>query len=224
MNEKVKIIAERYQATKDQIQTEEAAKNALIMPFIAALGYDVFNPLEVVPESIADIGSKKGEKIDYAIKKGDSIIMLVECKRCDNFLDDKNKSQLFRYFAACDVHLAVLTNGLEYHFFSDIDKANKMDDTPFFVFNILNYDDQQLAELKRFTKHEFNIESIMAAAADMKYRSAIQAKLSSYLREPSEAFVKALATDMNYPVRMTQQNIALFSGMVKDAFNQFPDY
>ena len=50
--------------------TEEAAKTALVMPFIQALGYDVFNPSEVIPEYTADVGTKKGEKVDYAICHG----------------------------------------------------------------------------------------------------------------------------------------------------------
>lgn len=48
------------------------------MPFISALGYDVFNPTEVIPEFTADVGTKKGEKVDYAIKKDDKIIILIE--------------------------------------------------------------------------------------------------------------------------------------------------
>jgi hypothetical protein len=69
----VKQISERVEKLKDNLQTEEATKTALIMPFIQALGYDVFNPLEVVPEYVCDIGTKKGEKIDYAIMKENKI-------------------------------------------------------------------------------------------------------------------------------------------------------
>lgn len=65
----VKQISENIPKIKDQILTEEATKNAFIMPFIQALGYNVFNPLEVVPEFTCDIGTKKGEKVDYAIMK-----------------------------------------------------------------------------------------------------------------------------------------------------------
>ncbi|MGL4805360.1 MAG: restriction endonuclease, partial [Bacteroidales bacterium] len=46
----LKMLSERVYKMKDNILTEEATKNALIMPFIQTLGYDVFNPLEVVPE------------------------------------------------------------------------------------------------------------------------------------------------------------------------------
>jgi len=66
---------------KDSLQTEEATKNALVMPFIKdILGYDVFSSLEVVPEFTADHGIKKGEKVDYAIKQEDVIQILIGCK------------------------------------------------------------------------------------------------------------------------------------------------
>lgn len=77
--DKLKKIGERFEKLKDQVQTEEATKNAFVMPFIAALGYDVFNPLEVVPEYTADIGIKKGEKVDYCILKNGEPIMILEC-------------------------------------------------------------------------------------------------------------------------------------------------
>lgn len=221
MLEKIKTIAERYQNTKDQIQTEEAAKTALVLPFIAALGYEIFNPLEVIPEFTADIGSKKGEKIDYAIKQNDQLAILVECKKCDDFAHDKNVSQLFRYFTACDAHLALLTNGIEYHFFADVDKTNKMDEAPFFSFNILNFDDHQLSELKRFAKQDFDINNILSTANDMKYRASIKVKLAEYLKEPSANFVRGLVSDLNFPARLTQQVLAYFTVITKEAFNQF---
>ena len=65
--DRIRVIASRAETTMELLQTEEATKNALIMPMIQALGYDVFNPLEVTPELVADIGTKKGEKVDYAI-------------------------------------------------------------------------------------------------------------------------------------------------------------
>ncbi|MCI5139368.1 MAG: hypothetical protein D3922_13380 [Candidatus Electrothrix sp. AR1] len=80
--DKIKELAVRIPKQIEHIQTEEATKNAFIMPFISALGYDIFNPMEVIPEFTADIGTKKGEKVDYAIKKDDDIIILIECKWC----------------------------------------------------------------------------------------------------------------------------------------------
>ena len=78
--EKIKVLAARVEKQKGSILTEEACKNAFVMPFLNALGYDVFNPEIVIPEFTADVGLKKGEKVDYAIKQNGKITMLVECK------------------------------------------------------------------------------------------------------------------------------------------------
>jgi len=71
--EQLQSLATKTNKLCSVLQTEEATKNALIMPFINILGYDIFDPTEVIPEFIADIGIKKGEKVDYAIVKDGKI-------------------------------------------------------------------------------------------------------------------------------------------------------
>ena len=75
--DQIKQLSERVAKLKENIGTEEATKTAFIMPFIQALGYDVFDPTEVVPEFTCDLGIKKGEKIDYAIYKDCQTIMCI---------------------------------------------------------------------------------------------------------------------------------------------------
>lgn len=65
----VQEIASRAAKQIEHITTEEATKNAFVMPLVNALGYNVFDPTEVVPEFTADIGTKKSEKVDYAIMR-----------------------------------------------------------------------------------------------------------------------------------------------------------
>ena len=123
------------------LSTEEATKHALVLPFIQALGYDIFNPTEVVPEYTADFGLKQGEKVDYAIFREESNgepAMLIECKRVSDPLDVSKASQLGRYFSQTPTHIGILTNGIVYKFFSDIDAENVMDATPFLVIDITN--------------------------------------------------------------------------------------
>ena len=60
--DQLKQFSKRVDSLKGSISTEEATKTAVIMPFFAMLGYDVFNPQEFVPEFTADVGIKKGEK------------------------------------------------------------------------------------------------------------------------------------------------------------------
>ena len=218
--DKVKEISKRVKLQQSFIETEEATKNAFIMPFISALGYDVFNPLEVVPEFTADTGTKKGEKVDYAIKKDDKTIILIECKWSGSDLQANHASQLYRYFSVTEARFAVLTNGLIYQFYSDIDEKNKMDSKPFFEFNILEFEDHQIEELKKFTKSAFSLEDILNTASTLKYAGAIKKILAKELKEPSEAFIRFFVSQI-YDGRITQQVIEQFTDIVKDARNQF---
>ena len=191
--EKVQDIAQRIPKTLDYIQTEEATKSAFVMPLIQALGYDIFNPLEVVPEFTADHGTKKGEKVDYAVKKDDSIVMLIECKWCGKTLDGCHASQLYRYFSVTEARFGILTNGIQYQFFSDLDEPNKMDSKPFFEFDMLDFDEQKVDELKKFTKTTFDLDNILTTASDLKYTNAIKKVFREELDNPSVEFVRYFA-------------------------------
>jgi predicted type IV restriction endonuclease len=218
--DKIKEIASRIPQQIEHIKTEEATKNAFIMPFISALGYDVFNPMEVIPEFTADIGTKKGEKVDYAIKKDNEVIMMVECKWSGCNLSDEHASQLLRYFSVTSARFAILTNGIQYQFYSDIDEPNKMDVKPFFYFDILNFQDHQVNELKKFTKSAFSLNAILATASMLKYTGEVKRILEAELNMPSEAFVRFFASQI-YGGRITQQVLEQFTQIVKEAHKQF---
>jgi predicted type IV restriction endonuclease len=172
--EKIKALAVRVEKQKDNIITEEACKNAFVMPFLNALGYDVFNPELVIPEFTADVGVKKGEKVDYAIKIDGKIAILAECKTCGSDLSQQHMSQLYRYFSVTDARFAILTNGQQYWFYSDLDEPNRMDQRPFFRFDILDYRPSDIAELSKFTQDQFDLDKILTTASTLKYSSAIQ--------------------------------------------------
>lgn len=218
--DKIKELSSRIQKQKAHIQTEEATKNAFVMPFISALGYDVFNPMEVIPEFIADSGIKKGEKVDYAIKKDNDIIILIECKWVGAKIHEVHSSQLYRYFSVTEARFAILTNGIEYLFYSDIDEPNKMDTKPFFEFNMLHFEDHHINELKKFIKSAFSLNDILTTASTLKYTSAIKKILDEELKNPSEPFVRFFASQI-YDGRVTQQVIEQFTQIVKNARNQF---
>lgn len=162
--EKINQFSRRVETLKDQIQTEEATKTALIMPFFQLLGYDVFNPSEFVPEFTADVGIKKGEKIDYAIFLNGELSILLEAKAIDENLD-KHGSQLFRYYATSSARFGILTNGIIYRFYTDLDTPNKMDDRPFLEFNLLNLKDNLIPEIKKFERDNFDCNNILNSAA-----------------------------------------------------------
>lgn len=216
----IRQLAKVYAERKDAIQTEEATKNALIMPFIAALGYEVFNPFEVIPEYTADIGTKKGEKVDYAIIKDDKPIMLIEAKWSGDELDVSKEGQLLRYFHTTPAAIGILTNGHEYRFYTDLDQQNVMDQRPFLQFSICNMNDQIIRELKKFTKTAFSIDEIISTASELKYTGAMKSYLMDQLSEPSEDFVRHMATQV-FEGRLTENAREKFKAITKKAFSQF---
>lgn len=208
-------LAERARNLKNNLLTEEATKNALIMPFIQALGYDVFNPLEVVPELDCDINKKKGEKIDYAIMKDGEPIIVIECKHWEQPLD-LHKAQLSRYFVASKAKFGLLTNGIEYRFYTDLVKTNIMDESPFLSLNIENLRETQIDELQKFMKGNFNIETIMSSANELKYMLELKNCIKDLVENPNPDFVKSLAKNV-YSGKFTESVLAQFTEMVKKA-------
>ncbi len=149
LEEKIKSFIARIETMRDSVLTEEATKTSFIMPFFILLGYDVFDPMEFVPEFTADVEIKKGEKVDYAIMSNGEPVILIEAKSISGKLE-KYDSQLFRYFGSTKAKFAILTNGIEYKFFTDLDEKNIMDSNPFLVINLLDIRDSDIAELKKF--------------------------------------------------------------------------
>lgn len=211
-------LASRVEKMLPQIQTEEATKNALVMPFIQIMGYDVFNPFEVNPEFIADLGIKKGEKVDYAIMKDGEPTILIECKHHQENLDPHN-SQLFRYFHTTKAKFGLLTNGLVYRFYTDLVEKNKMDSTPFFEFKITEIKDAEIAELKKFHKSYFDVESITNTASELKYLNELKSLLHKEIADPSDGFI-SFFTKQVYPKVITAKVKEQFAPIIKRSFNQ----
>ncbi len=221
VTEEIRVEAARIPDRLENILTEEATKTALIMPFITALGYDIHDPTEVVPEFTADFGTKKSSRVDYAIMANGKPIMLFECKSATTNLDEEHASQLFGYFAATEARIGILTNGLVYRFHSDLDTAHRMDHTPFLEFNMLDIDDELLEELKRFAKSSFDVDSTRTAAGNLKYNREIRRILSQQLNEPSVDFVKFFMSRISPGKRMGQNAKSKFTQITQDALNQF---
>ena len=208
-------LASRASQLKDKLMTEEATKNALIMPFLQALGYDVFNPLEVVPEMDCDINKKKGEKIDYAIIKDGEPIIVIECKHWQQDLDI-HKAQLSRYFVATKAKFGVLTNGIEYRVYTDLVNPNLMDEIPFLVFDIEHLRDSQIESIKKFSKEDFDIEKIMGSANELKYMTELKKLIKDIIENPTPDFVKSLAKNI-YSGKFTENVLTQFSELVRKA-------
>lgn len=218
--DKLKEISVRIDKQGSTIQTEEATKTAFIMPFISALGYDIFNPAEVVPELNADVGIKRGEKVDYAIMIDNKPIILIEAKSLGTNLDNVHASQLYRYFSVTDARFGVLTNGAIYRFFTDIDESNRMDPKPFLEIDLANINKYSVKALTKFTKPTFNLENILESASVLKYTREIKNKLFREMNEPSDDFVRLLAKGV-HSGPLTRNVRAQFKDITKTAFTQF---
>jgi hypothetical protein len=219
--ERLVALAAKVQNQRAAIQTEEATKNAFIMPFISTiLGYDVFNPLEVVPEFTADVGVKKGEKIDYAIMREGEVQILIECKTATGQLKIEHASQLFRYFAVTNARIAVLTNGQVYNFYTDLDAPNRMDEKPFLVLDLSDIDETLIPELKKLTKDVFDLDSVISAAEELKYVGALKREIAAQFREPTDEWIKFF-TSRVYDGAYTQKVRTQFTTLVSKATRQF---
>lgn len=213
-------LASRLPRLKETVQTEEGTKNALIMPVLQALGYNVFDPFEVVPEYTSDVGTKKGEKVDYVIMKDGKPAILIECKALNATLNINHASQLYRYFACTEARFAILTNGVEYQFYTDIEAPNKMDDRPFFEFSLEDIDARKVTELKKFSKSMFELENILSNASELKYKKQIRHLLTQELESPSEDFVRLFAKQV-YGGTLTQERRNQFTTLVGQAFREW---
>ncbi|MFL5233717.1 MAG: type I restriction enzyme HsdR N-terminal domain-containing protein [Microvirga sp.] len=217
VDEKLRVLAERIKTHSSAMLTEEAMKTAIVLPFLSALEYDVFNPNDVIPEFCADAVGKKGEKVDYAIKVDNEIRILIECKPITTNLDKVHLAQLYRYFSVTSAKFAILTNGRTFHFHTDLEAPNKLDERPFLTFDLSDLQSQLTAELRKFAKSEFSVDSILQSAHRLKYTGAIKKEITSQMENPSEEFVRLLITNLQTG-RFTAAVREQFTPMVKSAF------
>jgi len=214
----VQKLADRIEKQRENVSTEEATKTSFILPLLNILGFDIFDPNIVIPEFTADIGKKKGEKVDYAIVINDKPIILIEAKTHTEKLD-RHKSQLERYFTVTDSKFAILTNGIEYLFYSDLAKPNIMDEKPFLTINMLELKSRDIKELEKFKFENFDVENILNMAGVQKYVSAIKDIFKNETKNPSDEFVKLFASQIiSKPLR--QNIIDEFRGYVKQSFSE----
>ena len=215
----IKQLSDRVLKLRDNILTEEATKNAFIMPFINALGYDVFNPLEVVPEMTCDIAMKKGEKIDYAIMKDGEPVLLIECKHWAQDLN-LHDNQLIRYFNVSKAKFGLLTNGILYRFYTDLIEPNKMDEKPFLEVDITDLKDNQIEELKKFHKSYFDVENVLSSASELKYTGELKAIIAKEFAAPSPDFVRYFAKQV-YDGVITAKILDQFTSLTKKSISTY---
>lgn len=219
--EQLQSLSKKIAQQSSMITTEEATKNAFVMPFLnRVLGYDVFDPTEVIPEFTADTGIKKGEKVDYAILKDGQVQILVECKKYSEKLSAKHSGQLFRYFSVTNARIGILTNGAQYEFYTDLDAPNKMDEKPFLTLDLEDIDEHVVPEVLKLTKNAFDVESVVDAAGELKYLSQIKKILAEQFSSPEEDFVRFFAS-RTYDGVLTAKVKQSFTDITQKALSQF---
>ncbi len=219
MDEKLKALSERIKNHSSSMATEEAVKTAIVLPFLNALGYDVFDPSEVIPEFTADAVGKKGEKVDYAIKIDGAVRILIECKPITTNLDKVHLAQLYRYFSVTEAKFAILTNGRTFQFHTDLEAQNKLDEKPFLTFDLSELNAALFPELTKFAKDGFDVDGVLQSAHRLKYTSGIKKKIGELMDDPSEEFIRMAISDI-YEGRFTAAIKEQFTPMVKNAFRE----
>lgn len=217
--EELRNLSAKITQRKDDIETEEGTKLACVLPFISLLEYDVSDPGEVKLEFTTDVGTKQGEKCDYAICRENEIIMLIECKKYDEELSHDHISQLYRYFSVVHARFGVLTNGVLYQFYTDMEEQNKMDARPFLEFNIHDIQPMLVKELRRFTKSNFDLNKTLNAATNLKYTKEIKQIMKEQLEAPTPDFVRFFLSSI-YSSTKTQAVVTKFTDIVKRALQQ----
>lgn len=219
-SERIAELSKKVKTLGDSLATEEATKNALVMPFIAALGYDVFNPGEVVPEFSAPIGEYKDARVDYAILAEGKPIVLIECKALGTPLDFKHCNQLQIYFHGTEAPIAILTDGNRYRFFSDLEAANKMDSKPYMEFGLDDMDEALIPELRKLAKGKFDRKACMDAASELKYNREFKRIMAEQMASPHEDFARFFISQA-YDGRITQNVLERFTPVLVAALDQY---
>jgi predicted type IV restriction endonuclease len=218
----VQALAERIEKQNTTIASEEATKNTFVLPFIQALGYDIFNPKEVLSEFTADGGRENGEKVDYAILIDDKPTLLFECKAYDFDLSNADPAQLRKCFHAASAGIGVLTNGKSYYFYSDIEEKSVMDDKPFMEIILPDIDAKIISVLIKLSKNSFDLAQVLAVSAELKYIAAIKNVLSEEFSSPSLELVQLLVSRVQPKIK-TKQVVHQFGPIVKGALKQYID-
>lgn len=195
----IQKITDRYKKSGNLIQNEEQTKTSLIKPFFdTVLGFDTSDPFEFQAEYQASFKDLK-DKVDYAAFVNGKPAIIIECKPLQDQLGSRREEQLARYFTnKVEARIAILTNGIIYKFYSDLLEKNVMDNDPFFTFNLLEFTDEDLAKLERFSKNNFDIQSIInSEKAKFETKKLFQILVKN-LSEVNEDLVKKVLYDLGF--------------------------
>ena len=227
LDDEIKALAERIPGLRPMLDDEAKTKQFLILPLIRALGYDDANPAEVVPEFVVDYDTSASWKIDYALMSNGEPLVVIECKRLSNQLEANEVNQLGRYFPnarRAGAQIAILTNGVIYKFFADKpNQQNIMDEKPFWTTNLELLRNNDLLQLRNFTKDNFNAANAVASASKFRHITEMKIALARQLTEPEDGFVEWMVrqTGQTYDRRVTSSRREEIRDLARTAFHEF---
>jgi hypothetical protein len=197
---------------------EAQTRKFLIEPFFQTLNYQ---STDLIPEYNADFGDRISNKVDYAIrinpKKKEYI--LVEAKKHNTKLSDKEAGQLNGYFGVTkNSKIAVLTNGIEYKFFSDVCEPNIIDSKPFFTFHLINYSESDLEGLIKFDKRFINVPEIIKAAQTTVFNQSFETAFFNELVAPSKDLLKLIHKNMTFQSKFNEDSQKNMIGQINSTF------
>jgi len=218
----VKVLADKFSARVSHLDTEEATKNSLVLPFFQLLGYDIFDPTEVIPEFKVKVAAKQGGRVDYALFLKGKPALLVECNTYGTSHSDEHLSQLLSCLRVTDARFGLLTDGISYSFYSDLDHQNSQESLPFFEMNFLDYTESQAMKLRQFAKSKFHEDKSVAQAYRQKYLKGIQIRISHEFADPTDDFIRFIMSS-EFPGSFTQQGVKHLRPLFQEASNRIID-
>ncbi len=200
-----------------ELCTNEAqTRKFLIEPFFFMLNYESNN---LIPEYNADFGDRVSQKIDYAILLNKKDTILVEAKKYNSKLTDREAGQLNGYFSNTkNSKIAVLTNGIEYRFYSDIIEPNIIDSKPFFTFSLINYSEKDLETLIKFDKRYIKIIEIVKSAQETVFNESFENAFFKEMNAPSKELLKIIHKNMTFTSKFNEETQGKMINMINSSF------
>jgi predicted type IV restriction endonuclease len=211
-------IAEQHEGVQT-VQTEEATKRTFVLPFLAALGYNVYDPTQVTWGLGAGAQKGQGNTVDYTVWSDGQPIMVIECKHHDAELAAEQPSHLAYAFGSTGAKVGVFTNGLVYQFYTDQERAGVMDADPFWTYDVLQGGDEEIEQLKSFARTGFDRNHVVHGARELAYTRGIRRVLQEQMQQPSDEFLQLVAAHV-YAGRMTHAVKEQLARLTQQAFAQ----
>lgn len=221
--DKFKMLGQKAVKIAPSLTNEEITKTALVMPFIQLLGYDVFDPTEVIPEFQAQAGVKKDQRVDYALCKEGNPVILIEAKSYGASLDKEQLDQLKRYFPFVKTaRVGILTDGNRYRFFTDLENENVMDDSPYLELSLDSANEEEISKLLLLAKDKYDDETTIKQAEQLKFTKQFKLILTKQFEQPEEDFVRFFAKKV-WTGQITQNVKDKLTPLLKESFRQWTE-